>query len=124
MGTVKNSQGASPSNLAQFESDATDTTATYAPSGATNAGGLQLRGGELGNYVSVPPTFKFGGVFSLSLWIADGGRASYTVPFKLNVGVTGHAYLLEIEGLFTQGSRPGRTFGESVGGILEMDSSD
>ena len=33
-------------------------------------------------------------------------------------------YLLEIEGLFTQGSRPGRTFGESVGGILEMDSSD
>ena len=43
---------------------------------------------------------------------------------KLSVGVTGHAYLLEIEGLFTQGSRPGRTFGESVGGILEMDSSD
>ena len=33
-------------------------------------------------------------------------------------------YLLEIEGLLTQGSRPGRTFGESVGGILEMDSSD
>ena len=24
----------------------------------------------------------------------------------------------------TQGSRPGRTFGESIGGILEMDSSD
>ena len=38
--------------------------------------------------------------------------------------MTGHAYLLEIEGLFTHGSRPGRTFGESVGGILEMDSSD
>ena len=35
-----------------------------------------------------------------------------------------NAYLLEIEGLFTQGSRPGRTVGESVGGILEMDSSD
>ena len=33
-------------------------------------------------------------------------------------------YLLEIEGLFTQGWRPGRTVGESVGGILEMDSSD
>jgi len=26
--------------------------------------------------------------------------------------------------LFTQGWRPGRTVGESVGGILEMDSSD
>ena len=44
--------------------------------------------------------------------------------FKLSVGVTYHAYLLDIEGLFTQGSRPGRTVGESVGGILEMDSSD
>jgi hypothetical protein len=44
--------------------------------------------------------------------------------FKLSVGVTCHAYLLEIEGLFTQGSQPGRTVGESVGGILEMASSD
>jgi hypothetical protein len=38
--------------------------------------------------------------------------------FKLSVGVTatatGHPYVLEIDGLFTQGSRPGRTFGESV----------
>jgi hypothetical protein len=32
--------------------------------------------------------------------------------FKLCVGVTRNAYLLEIQGLFTQGSRPGRTFGE------------
>ena len=43
---------------------------------------------------------------------------------KLSVGVTCHPYHLETEGLFTQGWRPGRTFGESVGGILEMDSSD
>ena len=43
---------------------------------------------------------------------------------KLSVGVTSHAYLLEIEGLFTQGSRPGRTLGESVGGIFEMDNFD
>jgi hypothetical protein len=43
---------------------------------------------------------------------------------KLSVGVTSHAYLLETDGLFTQGSRPGRTLGESVGGIFEMDSSD
>ena len=38
-----------------------------------------------------------------------------------------HPYLLEIEFiecLFTEGWRPGRTVGESVGGILEMDSSD
>jgi len=46
------------------------------------------------------------------------------MSFKLSVGVTCHAYLLEIEGLFTQGSRPGRTVGEWVGGIIEMDSSD
>ena len=38
--------------------------------------------------------------------------------------MTCHADLLDIEGLFTQRSRPGRTVGESVGGILEMDSSD
>ena len=43
---------------------------------------------------------------------------------KLNVGVTCHPDLLEIEGLFTQGWRLGRTVGESVGEILEMDSSD
>ena len=34
------------------------------------------------------------------------------------------ADLLEIEGLFTQGSRTGRTVVESVGGILGMDCSD
>jgi len=38
--------------------------------------------------------------------------------------MTSHPYLLEIEGLFTQGWRPGRTVDESVGGIFEMDSSD
>ena len=38
--------------------------------------------------------------------------------------MTSHAEILEIEGLVTQGSRPGRTVGESVGGILETDSSD
>jgi hypothetical protein len=35
------------------------------------------------------------------------------------VRVTRHPYLLETEGRFTRGSRPGRTFGESVGGILK-----
>jgi hypothetical protein len=43
---------------------------------------------------------------------------------KLSVGVTSHPYVLESEGLFTQGWLPGRTVGKSVGGILEMDSSD
>jgi len=38
--------------------------------------------------------------------------------------VTSHAAILEIEGLFTQESRPGRTVGESIGGIREMDRSD
>jgi hypothetical protein len=39
---------------------------------------------------------------------------------KLSVGVTGvsgNADILETEGLFTQGSRPGRTVCESVGGF-------
>ena len=43
---------------------------------------------------------------------------------KLSVGETGLPCFLEIEGLFTQGQRPGRTFNESVGGTFEMDSSD
>ncbi len=34
--------------------------------------------------------------------------------------MTSHPYLLEIEGLFTQGSRPGRTFGDSVGEVFEV----
>jgi hypothetical protein len=44
--------------------------------------------------------------------------------YQFSVGVTGHAYLLEIEGLYTRGSRAGSAFDESVGGILEMSISD
>jgi len=51
-------------------------------------------------------------------------RPSQLLPVKFSVGVTCHAEILEIEGLFTQGSRPGQTVGESVDGILAMDSSD
>jgi len=43
--------------------------------------------------------------------------------FQLSAGGSCPSYLLEIEGLFTQGWRPGRTFGE-VGRILVMNSSD
>jgi len=47
--------------------------------------------------------------------------SSDVMPIKLSVSVSGHAVLLEIEGL---GSQPGRTVGESIDGILEMASSD
>jgi hypothetical protein len=43
---------------------------------------------------------------------------------KLSVGVPGNAYLLEIDDLFTRGSRPGRTDGDSEGGIFYVCSSD
>jgi hypothetical protein len=43
---------------------------------------------------------------------------------KLSVGVIGHPEILKIEGQFTQGSSSGRTLGESVDEIFEMDSSD
>ena len=43
---------------------------------------------------------------------------------KFSVGGTCPFDILQIEGLLTHGSRPGRTFGESAGVILEMDSSD
>ena len=48
-------------------------------------------------------------------------NTSKTLPFKLSVGATCRPEILEINGLFTQGSRPGRTVGGSVGGIFEMD---
>jgi hypothetical protein len=44
--------------------------------------------------------------------------------FKLSVGLTSQVYHLGTEGLFTQGLRPGRTVGGSVGGIYEMYCSD
>jgi len=51
-------------------------------------------------------------------------QAVKDVLLKLSVGVTRYADLLGIEGLLTQGSRPGRALGESVCGSFEMDSSD
>jgi hypothetical protein len=49
---------------------------------------------------------------------------SMVLAVKLSVGVPRNAYLLEIKGLFTEGSQPGLTVSESVGGISKMDSSD
>jgi len=43
---------------------------------------------------------------------------------KLSVGGTCPSDLLGIDGLFTQGWRPGRTVGESIGGIFGTDSAD
>ena len=54
----------------------------------------------------------------------EGNWCKALKPLKLSVGVTSDAYLLDIEGLLTQGSRRGRTVGESVGGVFEMESSD
>jgi len=42
----------------------------------------------------------------------------------LSVTLTIQGHFLEVEGLLTQGSRPGRTVGGSVGEIFEMDCSD
>jgi len=43
---------------------------------------------------------------------------------KLSVELTGHPEMLEIEGQFTEGLSSGRTLGESVGGVFELDSYD
>ena len=56
--------------------------------------------------------------------LATSSNAFESSFLRLSVGVTRHAYLLETDGLFTQGSQPGRTFGKSVGGIFEIGSSD
>jgi hypothetical protein len=43
---------------------------------------------------------------------------------KLSIKRTSPIHLLKIVGLLTQESQPDRTFGESVSGTFEMDSSD
>ena len=58
------------------------------------------------------------------LYSGSVGRAGTLQFLRLSVGVTCDAYRLGIEGLYTQGSRRGRTVGEPVGGIIEIDSSD
>jgi hypothetical protein len=62
-----------------------------------------------------------------SKWTVLIGRSGFdTRPdnefFELSVGVACDAYLLEIEGLLTQGSRPGRTPGGSVSEVSGMDN--
>jgi hypothetical protein len=46
--------------------------------------------------------------------ITSDHAASY---LKVSVGMTGHAYLFEIEGLFTRGSRSSRIVGEWSAGL-------
>jgi len=46
------------------------------------------------------------------------------MPFELGVRGTCPSYHLEFECLFAQESQSGRIFGESVGGIFDLDCSD
>ena len=75
-----------------------------------------------------PSFMELNGIYDSARNICQArGRLSPTLHrplIKLSVGLTCQAYLLETDGLFTQGSRPGRTVGESVGGMLKTDSSD
>jgi hypothetical protein len=66
--------------------------------------------------------FNLDRILSSRSW--QQGRSEHAGSVKLSAGVTGPPYLLEIDGLFTQGSRLGRTLGESVGGIFALDGSD
>ena len=50
--------------------------------------------------------------------MAASSTAFESVFIEFSVDVARNVDLLEIEGLFTQGSRTGRTVGESVGGSL------
>jgi hypothetical protein len=59
-------------------------------------------------------------VFCLPNHPNDPTYPSENAQLKFSVGLTG----LEIEGLLTQGSRPGRTGGGSVGGMYDMYCSD
>jgi len=52
--------------------------------------------------------------------------ARHVIGCRLNSVSEGLVLIIssDIDGIFAQGSRPGRTFCKSVGGIIEMDSSD
>ena len=91
------------------------------------AGCPELEVGRVCRPVSVfPSPFPFLSWDIGSLPLCPSARAFLSFPFrlKLSVGRTILFHLLEIEGLFTQGWRPGRTVGASVGGISEIDSAD
>jgi len=63
---------------------------------------------------SIPdPTLGLSGTIVIMLALAT----SHYVTLKLSVGVTRQPHLLEIYGLCTQGLRPGRACGESIGKI-------
>jgi len=79
--------------------------------------------------VSHDTSFRINLTVSVSVYPRHRQRALQAINIfhwhlKLSVGVTSQAEILRIGGLFTQGWRPGPTVGESVGGILDMDSSD
>ena len=90
--------------------------------------------GQRGGAPGVPPHGALRGLPAHRLGALPPGRAwsrAATHPLfglkwalKISVGVTSHPDLLEIDGLFTQGWQTGRTSGESVGGMFEMDSSN
>jgi hypothetical protein len=65
---------------------------------------------------------KFIGVVTVGLSEDVAARSCTTfstlvVSLELSVGVTRHAEILETEGLSTEESQPGRTFGERSGGF-------
>jgi hypothetical protein len=64
--------------------------------------------------------------FDVSTFCGTRWVFSVTTPaqLQLSVGVTRDAYLLEIEGPLTQGSRQGRAPSGSVGEVTEKDRSD
>jgi hypothetical protein len=78
---------------------------------------------------ALPPAYMsiFPALLVPLLWERQAGGVLRTST-KLSVGRTIvvrfiNFHHLEIEGTFTQGSRSGRTVGESVGGMFEMDCS-
>jgi len=65
---------------------------------------------------------------SITCWAIGQAHITHypqdSIWLKLSVRVTGHPDLLEIDNLFTQGSRPGRTLGESADVIFASGCSD
>jgi hypothetical protein len=74
-----------------------------------------------------PAMYPPAAITSSSLLIATPSATAAhdsTSHLKLSVKRTSPFYLLETEDLFTHESQPGRTLGEWVGGVFEIDSSD
>jgi len=107
---------------AAASADAASASSTAAAAAAAASAAADARVGAPVLALSGGPSSR--GLHSFQFQLNLNSSVHRVTRLKLSVGLTCQAYLLEIDGLLTQGSRPGRTVGGSVGGFSGIHCSD